>query len=200
MSVNIRPSIHSDAMLAAQVFYMSMGKLADYLFGAGRDVIESTFAELFKRNAGRFGFELATVAEVNGEALGMLVANSGAELNSLNVRTFLPLFYVMGFKQAAQFIIRGIKLPGGVEAEPDEYFISNLGVLPDAQGQGIGSALLDHAEQTARACGLYKCSLIVGSHNENALRLYQHREYEIVETVHDKNEALSYHRMVKQLN
>jgi ribosomal protein S18 acetylase RimI-like enzyme len=197
--IYVRPAQVKDALLAAKTIYLSMGGLANHLFGSDEQSIESWIAQLFVRNAGRFGHKIAIVAEVENEPLGMLVSCEGNQLNRLNVKTFRHFFPVMGFKHALNFMMRGIKLPGGVEAETDEYYISNLGILPAAQGRGIGSHLLEYAEKLARASGLVKCSLLVSLHNVNALRLYERTGYQIVETAHDQNENLGYHRMVKQL-
>jgi ribosomal protein S18 acetylase RimI-like enzyme len=105
----------------------------------------------------------------------------------------------MGFAPALRFMWRGVSLPGGREAVKDEYYISNLGVDPSAQGCGVGSVLLNFAEGLARKEKLTKCSLIVGLYNRNALRLYERFGYRIAETISHQNEALGYHRMVKQL-
>ena len=199
-SIRIRPALASDAPLAAQVFYLSMGGLADHLFGHGEHIFRSAVEGLFKRNAGRFGYKQSVVAELDGQPLGMLFSYSGAQLVRLNIESFRHFFPVMGFKLALNFMLRGIQLPGGIEAARDEYYISNLGILPAAQRQGVGSHLLEYAEKLAKAGSLFKCSLIVGLRNVNALRLYQRTGYEIVETVNDQNENLGYHRMVKQLS
>jgi ribosomal protein S18 acetylase RimI-like enzyme len=157
-------------------------------------------AELFERNAGRFGYELTRIAEQDDQPVGMLVSCAGSELNRLNIRSVPHFFAVMGLVDALAFIVRGVRLPGGIEAEPDEYYLSNIGVLPAAQGQGIGSYLLGHAENLARARSLFKCALLVGLGNTQAFCLYQRMGYRVVETVHDENESLAYHRMVKRLN
>jgi ribosomal protein S18 acetylase RimI-like enzyme len=49
-------------------------------------------------------------------------------------------------------------------AEPETMLIENVAVDPARQGEGIGRALLDHAEEEARARGL------------GAVRLYTHVE------------------------
>jgi ribosomal protein S18 acetylase RimI-like enzyme len=197
--VIIRPAQANDSALAAKIMYLSMGGLADHLFDQDAKTIEAFIAKLFKRNAGRFGHKIAVVAEMDGQPVGMLISCAGANLNQLNLTTLFHFFSVTGIKQALKFIWRGIRLPGGKEAEKDEYYISNLGILPSAQGCGIGSYLLEYAEQMGRAIGLYKCSLIVGLHNKNAFRLYERRGFQIMDTVHDQNENLGYYRMVTQL-
>ena len=41
-----------------------------------------------------------------------------------------------------------------LDVGPDHVFIANIAVDPDAQGRGIGGALLDHAEAEGRRAGL----------------------------------------------
>ncbi len=200
MSFNIRPACQNDAAFIAEMMCLSMGSLADYLFENARQPVAMLMKNLVARNAGRFGFGIAFDAEEEGKPLGALVSCSGARLAILNVAVLPQIFSVMGIMPALRFLWRGYRLPGGVEAEKDEYYVSNVGVHPSAQGHGIGSRLLVYAEQKAQACRLAKCSLIVSLHNANAFRLYQRTGYQVVEIVHDKNENLGYHRMVKQLS
>lgn len=196
-ALTIRPALQSDAAFVAEMIHLSMDHLADYLFGADpRRSIE----KLAARNAGRFGASLSYVAESAGTLKGALVSIKGAGIDRANLATFPHLFPALGFRHALGFMWRGVNLPGGAEAEADEYYISNLGVHPSAQGQGIGSTLLAFAEKLAGESGLSKISLIVGSYNQSALRLYQRVGYCIVETVQDANQTLGYHRMVKVLS
>lgn len=196
-ALTIRPALQSDAAFVAEMIHLSMGHLADYLFGADpQRLIENLAA----RNAGRFGAGLSYVAESAGTLKGALISFKGAGIDRLNLATFPHLFPALGFLHALGFMWRGVMLPGGAEAKADEYYISNLGVNPTAQGLGIGSALLAFAEKTAVETGLAKVSLIVGLYNQNALRLYQRVGYCIVETVQAANQTLGYHRMVKVLS
>jgi ribosomal protein S18 acetylase RimI-like enzyme len=132
--------------------------------------------------------------------LGALVAYEGAKLDSLNLAVLPNIFPVMGLIPALRFLWRGYRLPGGIEAAQEEYYVSNLGVSSSAQGLGIGSQLLKFAEQKAMAASLKKCALLVGLYNKNALRLYQRLGYQIVETISHPNEYFGYHRMIKQLS
>ena len=197
-SIQIRPARPTDAALAAQLFQLSMGGLADYLFNNDSSFAKNSLMKLFSSNAGRFGFANALVAEVDGESVGLLVSYPGKKLPSLDLKTFPCLFFAMGLR-AFDFIRRGISLPGGKEAEADEYYISNVGVLPSTQGRGIGARLLERADGIARNAHLLKCSLLVSLKNEGARRLYERNGYQIVLTVQEKNKAPGYHRMVKEL-
>lgn len=196
-ALTIRPALQSDAAFVAEMIHLSMGHLADYLFGADpQRLIENLAA----RNAGRFGAGLSYVAESAGTLKGALISFKGAGIDRLNFATFPHLFPALGFLHALGFMWRGVMLPGGAEAKADEYYISNLGVNPTAQGLGIGSALLAFAETLAGEADLHKMSLIVGAYNQSALRLYQRVGYCIVETVQAADQTLGYHRMVKVLS
>jgi len=197
--IRIRPARPADASLAARLFQLSMGSLADYLFDRDPHFAGIGLTRLFSGNAGRFGFKSAFVAEADDETVGLLVAYPGKKLPGLDLQTLPYLFPALGVPRAFDFLRKGISLPGGREAESDEYYISNLGVLPSAQGCGIGSRLLEYADGIARSVALRKCSLLVSLKNEGARRLYERHGYRIMQTVPDKNKAPGYHRMVKEL-
>jgi len=194
----IRPARPDDAPLAAVVFRLSMNRFAEYLFGPDGRAAEIALMKLFSRNAGRFGCEHAFVIEHHKRALGMLIAFPGRDLARLTLAPlrFLPLAFGWGM---FGFIARALSLASIREAEADEYYISNLAVLPAMHGRGYGPRLLNYADEQARARGLSKCSLLVSPRNKVALRLYKKYGYEIAATRHHKNPIASYHRMVKQV-
>lgn len=195
----IRPARPDDAPLAAVTFRLSMGDFADHLFGSNGRAAEMALIKLFSRNAGRLGYEHAFVIEHHKRAYGMLVSFPGADVNRLSFATarFLPMAFGM---HTFGFIRRALSLTSAREAEADEYYISNIAILPAAHGQGYGPRLLNYADEQARAHGLSKCSLMVSPTNKAAIRLYKKHGYEIVSTHHHKNPIASYHRMVKNLN
>jgi GNAT superfamily N-acetyltransferase len=197
--IQIRPARLHDAAFIADMIQLSMGGLAVHLFGTDGRSINRYIENLVLRNAGRFGLRFSFIADVAEISKGVLLSYKGRSLNFLNIATLPQLFLAMGFAPAFRFMKRGIGLPGGREAVKDEYYISNLGVHPSAQGQGVGSALLKFAEGLASNAKLTKCSLIVSQHNQNAFRLYRRFGYQVVETVQDDNPSLGYHRMVKVL-
>ena len=200
MSLSIRPAQVSDSAFLAEMFSLSMGGLADHLFADAPLSVTGTLRALIARDAGRFGFGLAHLAEEDGSPAGALVACPGARLDGLALSVFPHLFPVLGLAPALRFIARGIALPGGREALRGEFYISNLGVVPGRQGRGLGSRLLSFAEDQARSLGLQKCALLVGLYNGDALRLYQRLGYRIVESVPHADQHLAYHRLVKQLS
>lgn len=203
MNVCIRPAQPADSALAVKLIHLSMGEEMDWLFGqeAGYPA-DAVMAALYARRGNRFSWNLCWVAEADGQAVGLLLAFAGRRLPVLEAVTGLHLVGVFGLR-ATWRLARKQRLYGDlVEARPDEYYVSNLGVLPEFQGRGIGGALLDFADEQARAAGLGKCSLLVAQDNP-ALRLYRRRGYEIAASytfpVPEIGHGRGMHRMVKQL-
>jgi len=197
--LEIWPATSANASFAASMICLSMGSLADRLFAQKDETIDKMIAKLFARNAGRFGYNDAYIAELEDKPVGLLIVVRGADVNRLNLKTIPHLTAVLGFTKAIGFIWRAVTLPGGREAENDELYIANLGIIPSMQGRSLGSQLLAYAEKLAREYNLKKCSLIVGWHNTNARRLYERIGYQIVETVQDEIGHQGYYRMVKVL-
>jgi len=198
-TLEIRAAGPADASFAAPMICLSLHELADHLFQLNTEVIEAMIAKLFVRNAGRFGYKHAFVAECENEPVGLMIACRGDKVNRLNLETIPHSIAVLGLAKAIGFVYRAVTLPGGREAEDDEFFIGNLGVIPPMQGRSLGTQMLGYAEQLACENNLKKCSLIVGWNNANGRRLYERIGYQVVETVRDKNETLGYYRMVKVL-
>ena len=78
---------------------------------------------------------------------------------------------------------RALPLIGVKEVEGDEYFISNIAVLPAFQGQGMGKSMLSQVEFTAREQGYNKLSLTVDIDNEKAITLYIRTGFQVMEKI-----------------
>jgi ribosomal protein S18 acetylase RimI-like enzyme len=63
--------------------------------------------------------------------------------------------------------------------EPDHLFIVNIAVAPDAQGQGLGTRLLQHAEALAAEAGKTELRLCTNSLMAPNIALYRQRGYEV---------------------
>jgi len=180
----IRPARLEDAKLAARLMHLALGRFGEYTFGDGNpaktlDVLE----RLFIARSNRFSHEHAFMAEKGGNVAGLLLAHPAKIMTRLDLLTARPMLGILGLGEVLRLFIRFLPLAGGREAERDEYYISDLAVLPQFQGQGTGTRLLAFAEEQAARHGLGKCSLIVALHNDAARQLYLRLGYRIVETV-----------------
>jgi ribosomal protein S18 acetylase RimI-like enzyme len=201
----IRPASAADASLAADLIYLTMGIEADWLFGQVPGISTHTvLSRLFRRNKNRVAHSFAFIAAHNGQDVGLLLAYPGRLLKRLDWMTGLHLLGIFGLPATLRVAQIQSAYQDLIEAEEDEFYISNVAVLPQFQGHGAGKALMAYAEQLAQENNLKKCSLIVAHGHEPARRLYMHLGYQVVQTFHFDHPYVAegsggYDRMVKVL-
>ncbi|MFD0987213.1 GNAT family N-acetyltransferase [Methyloligella solikamskensis] len=116
-----------------------------------------------RREEGEFSYRNAVMAEVDGEVAAALV---GFQLDD-------P--YDMGNLDEVPDFIRPLVL---LEAKaPGSWYVNILACFAEFRRRGLGEALLAIAEERAREASAPALSVIVGSWNENAARLYARAGY-----------------------
>jgi ribosomal protein S18 acetylase RimI-like enzyme len=202
--LTIRPASPDDAELVVRLIQLSMGVLADYLFGGVRTPVDEILAGLYKFETNRYSWSRTDIAEWDGEAVGMIISFPGVEALYRDIATGFGLFKLCNFFDVMRLAVRALSIASGIETKRDEYYIANLAVLPQYQGRGIGSGLLAHVEGKAKKAGLRKCSLIVDTEKPAARRLYERSGYQVVYTktyVGAAEDAhAGYFRLVKDLD
>lgn len=109
-----------------------------------------------------YSYRHATIAEMAGQPVGLLVAYEGERYRDLRLRTFsqLPTFRGTDLHEMAD------------ETAAGEYYIDSLAVAPTFRGHGIGRELLHHAIVVGQSAQLLP-TLLVDPDNPTALRLYE---------------------------
>ena len=130
------------------------------------DPIEVGRLEMMRDDT-EFGWRSATMAEVHGEIVGMM----------------------LGYRKPDAFEAVSPKVTGfmrpieELEAEANgSWFISMLGVHVKWRSKGVGSALLDVAEIKRDETKAVAVALIVEDENEGARRLYERHGYAVRST------------------
>lgn len=201
----IRPARPCDTRPAVSLLHQAMGRLGDFFFGNGdpsrtMDILE----RLIARENNRFSYNYTFLAEKTGQIIGLLLAYPAGIISRLELSTGKHLFPILGLNGLLSLALRSLPLAGCREAEQGEYYISALSVLPQFQGQNVGTQLIRFAEKEAGKRDMQKCSLIVSLENEGARRLYLRRGYQVVKTklfsrwLRRSGES-GYQRMVKSL-
>ncbi len=201
----IVPADPDMAPAASTLIYLTMGTMADYLFGANEpERARHLLGRLFRLESNRFSYRFTECAALSDKVSGLLISYSSQVMRRLEMQMALELVQQTGLAGFARFLGRVLPLAGIKEAETDDYFISNVGVFPEYQGKGIGSQLLARAEERAREQGFGKLALTVDVENDRARALYTRSGFEVIHTV--QVEALrrrfgyaGFHRMVKTL-
>ena len=184
MSIILKPATPDMAPVASTLIYLTMGKIADYLFGSDNaQNAQGLLARLFREKTNRFSYQFTEVAIVSGAITGLAIAYSGQLMKLLELPTSVNLIRASGVFGFIKFIKRAFPLFGVKEVENDEYSISNIAVLPAYQGQGIGKYLLSHLEKTAKKKGFNKISLSVDVKNKHAYSLYKQIGFNVIEKI-----------------
>lgn len=204
-SLPVRPATPADFRTVTFMIHMTMGQFANYLFGAGDPAKAiSVLTQLFTQQRNRLSHQFADVVETDDKVIGVLLSYSGRMMNHLGISMGQRLWEIYGAIELVRFVRRALPLAFAREANADEYFINTLAVLPDFQGQGIGTRLMSYAEHKARNMNCNKCALSVKVSNLRARHLYERLGYRVVATTQfDWPQRVSgyagYHRMVKAL-
>jgi len=202
--ISIRPANPGDVTLAVEGLRLSIGDLADRVFGSvpGHPTQE-VLAGLYTSPRGRFSFRHAIIAEWDGKTAGFLIAYPSRLMTRLDLelgRLLLARFTIMDILRAVWPLRAFARVR---EAGGGEYYISNLAVTSQYESRGIASRLLVYVDKQARELQLKKCSLLVDVHNDRARRLYEHSGYHIQRTWHIRLPDGTFEgvlRMVKILN
>jgi ribosomal protein S18 acetylase RimI-like enzyme len=205
-AITIRPALPSDSSHVARLIYLTMGIEADWLFGQAKGhPTHQVLTELSAHKKNRVSFSLAYMAERDGQIMGLLLAYPGRMLSQLDRQTGWDILRLLGLTTFIHLARSQSAYDDLIEAKADEFYISNLAVFPDFEGQGVGSRLMGHAEELARASGLLKCALIVSFVHEKARQLYERLGYKVISTYQSTHPKVAegsggYHRMVKPLD
>ena len=166
-SYSIRPAVKSDAaeiaLLVNIAVHGGVGRAWEHdKEAAGTyNPIEVGRVEMLRDDT-EFSWSNASIAEADGEVVGMLLGyRKQDERQPVPDDTFPPLRPIVELEEESN----------------GRWFISMLGVHKNWRGKGIGSLLLDHAEIQARATRANGQALIVEDANDGARRLYESRGF-----------------------
>jgi ribosomal protein S18 acetylase RimI-like enzyme len=187
--ITIRPARITDANDAAELILSAYSHVVSTY--SPHPKTESGFSHMlhafFQQDDNRFSYQSTFVAQDEQQVVGLVLSFGGRDESRLNQTV------EQRFQQAPDG--RGWHLTH--ESMDDEWYVDALAVYSQWEGRGIGTRLLQNAEQRALAQNYHKIALNVDKENERALRLYLHLGYEITGDTEMYQRA--YKRMVKQL-
>jgi ribosomal protein S18 acetylase RimI-like enzyme len=177
--IKLRPAQPDDADRAAVLLYSAYihRQLSYPLHEEGKNRFIKHLQHYFRQDGNRFSYQFIQVAEARFEVVGLLLSFGGREEERLNAAV-------------GPWLER--------EAEEDEWYVDAVAVFTDWGRRGIGTRLLQAAEQQARQHHYPKIALNVALENKQALPLYQRLQY----VVTGETFLYNHHhvRLVKQLD
>ena len=176
--ITLRPAQPDDAGRASILLYSAyIHRQVNYpLHEEGENRFIERLQHYFRQDGNRFSYQSIQVAEQRSEVVGLVLSFGGREEERLNA--------AFGWQLER-------------EAEEDEWYVDALAVFTNWGHKGIGTRLLQAAEQQARQHRYPKIALNVAQENQQALSLYQRLQYVVT------HETFLYHhphvRLVKRL-
>jgi len=165
----LRPGAIADAPILAELVNYAGEGMPLYLWGKMAEPGESAW-DIGRRRAAReegsFSYRNAVMIDHDGEAVGCLI---GYEIpdEPVPIGDMPPMF---------------VPLQQLENLAPATWYVNVLAVRPRFRGLGLGTRLLDVADEIGRARGKRGMSIIVADTNTDARRLYERCGYRLVAT------------------
>ncbi len=132
-------------------------------------------------------YRRATLVEVDAAVEVWIAANGTRQApeHPARLRSWARLpgaYLAVAQGQEAALTAMGLALPGRAEdgvgdVIPGLIHLTGICVLPEEQGRGVGSQLLDHLLRVARTTGHDRASLWASADNDRGQRLFQSRGF-----------------------
>ncbi|MGZ3598793.1 MAG: GNAT family N-acetyltransferase [Ktedonobacterales bacterium] len=161
-SIQIRPAQPADAEVAAVLLYSAYTQ-KHVTYPPGEEQESGWIKRLqqfFRQEGNRFSYQNTQVAVHNSEVVGLVLSFGGRDEPRLNAAV-------------GSWLER--------EAQDDEWYIDALAVLKNWDRKGIGTRLMQTAEQQARQHHYPKIGLHVAQGNKPALDLYTRLHYVVTQ-------------------
>lgn len=167
----IRPATPEDAKACVPLIDIVFEEMEiPALMKLQKTTLYPVFEQAFLLKDYRYGWPQTFVHETTGQVDGILVGYPHVKEAHID-DAFAPLLPKVG-------IAPGAELFPDVETYTNEWYVDTLAVAEDAQGHGIGTALLRGVEPLLKARGESLLSLNVDQTNPRAEHLYKRVGYQ----------------------
>lgn len=171
MNNNIRAARATDAVSIAPLLQQAMGSLADrFTNNAPAAEQLSLFEHFIGQPGNQYSFENTLVYQTPVGILGMSNSYDGGKLYQLRASFFDYISKRFGVQ---------LNNPDD-ETEAGEFYLDCVSVDAAAQGQGIGTALLQAMIHRGKVLGHSRAGLLVDIVNPQAKKLYLKLGFEVV--------------------
>lgn len=174
----LRPARPDDAPQAAPLIHAAGPTLFNLMFGPRPADVQRFFAALFALPRNPFSYEVALVAEQDGQILGLALSAEASYRRRIGRR----MFWLAPLLRGPFALLR--RLPHALEVmactrqpDPGTFYLSILAVAPSERSQGIGTLLLQAVHDRARHAGSPQIALHTEIDNLAAQRFYRRHGY-----------------------
>jgi ribosomal protein S18 acetylase RimI-like enzyme len=171
--MEIRTATPNDAPHIAPLIYSAGPELYDFLYKTSKHTPQAFIEFEFRSGKGFCGYRHVSVLAQNGQAVATGCLFDGKQFKTRTLQTVVNMFKFYGPIDVWSALRRSMHVESVMKPpKAGELYLSNFGVSPALRGQGLGSALITHHLQAAKAAGYRVFGLDVASTNPRAETLY----------------------------
>ena len=198
-NIIIRKATPDDAEAAVPLILLSGHGFMEAYFGPGEN---GRIARLFREPRNAFSHEYALMLELSGSPAGMVLFYGHNEKKKDYNRTALLFLRIFGPGMLFR-IPYMLRSSAAVDViVPGDCYISNIAVSPGHAGKGLGTMLMNRAEESMKERGVKRMVLNADTGNTDAIRLYERLGYRLregYETLAVRGKSFSFYAMEKEL-
>ena len=160
--ITFRQGTKDDAMFIADTICEVMGTYTVYNREFADKIHKSVFESALIDNT-LYNYNNATIAEKDGNVIGLIISYPGLNYLGFRVHTFYKLFKDTGVDLTSN----------PLETVCGEYYLDSMMVLKEYRGQGIGAELINKAVEKAKILGIKSVSFIVKESSNKLCDYYE---------------------------
>ncbi|MGC8873130.1 MAG: GNAT family N-acetyltransferase [Chloroflexia bacterium] len=174
---SVRPATRDDLPAVASILVQAFGEKFHMAFGGRIDRAETIVSRTLALESEGRVLRGLFVAEENGQVVGTIALRRREDPEAPFWPATAVLFEELGLLGGlrALFYLSLLDQP----CRSSEAYVSDVAVAPGARGRGIGTCMLQKAEEIARSWGKRALVLDVSARNEGAIRLYRRLGYRL---------------------
>lgn len=169
----------------------------DWIFG-GHDAARRILASWMTRRSSEVSISRVTLLLDGGRAVGGFVAVGGVELARCRKADALAVISSVSASERQDLLARISTVRGLFPVvQPDEFYLSKMGVAADRRAGGLGRALVAEYVDVGRAAGFRRFRLDVSTQNQAAVTLYRSCGFAIARESASADTRIGYLAMVR---
>jgi ribosomal protein S18 acetylase RimI-like enzyme len=203
--LSIRAACETDDHWAADLIFSAGPGLFSYVFATKPEGAKDILREAFSAPGHAFSYEYTHVLEVDDAPAGLLLGYPGHTKRKAEEHIQGLMAHIIPLSRVPRILVNLADLSRiKQDVENDSFYILSVCMMPEFQGQGLGSALLRDTEFLARQLECTSLCLDVTYSNPRAKALFSRMGYGLLcsKTSHrfeQMTDSGGLHRMEKVL-
>jgi ribosomal protein S18 acetylase RimI-like enzyme len=168
---------------------------ADWYFGEPEVAAEIVTEWMARPTSELYVGRAIVYDDEHGEPGGCIIALPGHEVAAARAADFAQFCSEIAAEPEADEVIAEVMTVSRElfpPIEPEDLYVSRVGVDAAQRGKGVGRALVEAAIEEFRERGMRGCRLDVSADNRAAIRAYEAAGLEVVSTSHSPIAGLTY--------